>query len=54
MTLKEFEDSEVQMVFTALLKIGTHDFNSKYIYIGREMLTRKNYIGFDLLSIKLE
>lgn len=48
MTLKEFEDAEVQMVFTALPKIGTRDFKSKHVYIGREMLTRKTIL--DLIS----
>lgn len=47
MTWKEFEDLEIQMVFTSLLTVDTHDFKSKYIYIGSEMLSRK--IVLDLI-----
>ena len=45
MTLKKFEDLEAQMVLTSFLTIDTHDVESKYVYIGSEMLTRKVVSG---------
>lgn len=45
--MEGIEDLEIQMVFTSLLTIDTHDFKSKYINIGSEMLSRK--IVLDLI-----